>query len=89
MEIIKTKTICDVCYAETGNKKIDIQVIFTTEQNEGRCCKPHLCNEKLNLCNKCLNNVLDNGNYIYANGAMGYNTYFFRKIESWKSNVED
>lgn len=86
MEIIKTKTICDVCGAETGNKKIDIQVIFTTEQNEGRCCKPHLCNEKLNLCNKCLNNVLDKGNYIYANGAMGCNTYFFRKIEGSDSN---
>ena len=28
MEIIKTKTICDVCYAETGNKKIDIQVFL-------------------------------------------------------------
>ena len=67
-------------------KKIDIQVIFTTEQNEGRCCKPHLCNEKLNLCNKCLNNVLDNGNYIYANGAMGCNTYFFRKIEESDSD---
>lgn len=89
MEIIKTKTICDVCGAETGNKKIDIQVIFTTEQNEGRSCKPHLCNEKLNLCNKCLNNVLDNGNYIYANGAMGCNTYFFRKIEGSDSNVKD
>ena len=60
-------------------KKIYIQIIFTTEQNEGRRCKPYLCNEKLNLCNKCLNNVLDNGNYIYANGAMGCNTYFFRK----------
>ena len=86
MEIIKTKTICDVCGEETSNEKIDIQVIFTTEQNEGRCCKPHLCKEKLNLCNKCLNNVLYNGNYIYANGAMGCNTYFFRKIEESDSD---
>lgn len=86
MKIIKTKTICDVCGEETSNEEINIQVIFTTEQNEGRCCKPYLCNEKLNLCNKCLNNVLCNGNYIYANGAMGYNTYFFRKIESIKGS---
>lgn len=85
MEIIKT--ICDVCGEETSNEKIDIQVIFTTEQNEGRCCKPHLCNEKLNLCNKCLNNVLYNGNYICAKGAMGANTYFFRKIESIKRTM--
>lgn len=84
MEIIKT--ICDVCDEETSNEKIDIQVIFTTEQNEGRCCKPYLCNEKLNLCNKCLNNVFYNGNYIYANGAMGCNIYFFRKIEGSDSN---
>lgn len=87
MEIIKT--ICDVCGEETRNKKIDIQVIFTTEQNEGRYHKPYLCNKKLNLCNKCFNNVLYNGNYICANGAMGCNTYFFKKIESWNSNVKD
>ena len=87
MEIIKT--ICDVCDEETRNGKIDIQVIFTTEQNEGLLCKPYLCNEKLNLCNKCLNNALYNGNYIYAKGAMGQNTYFFRKIESRESNVKD
>ena len=55
MEIIKTKTICDVCGAETSNEKIDIQVIFTTEQNEGLCCKPYLCNEKAVISNDCAN----------------------------------
>lgn len=38
---------CDVCGEETSNEKIDIQVISTTEQNEGLCCKSYLCNEKL------------------------------------------
>lgn len=83
-----TKLYCDVCREETTNEEINIQVIFTTEQNEGRCCKHHLCNEKLNLCDKCLNNVLYNGNYIYAKGAMGYNTYFFKKIEQGSDSNE-
>lgn len=80
-----TKTICDICEEETKNEEINIQVIFTTEQNEGRCCKPHLCNEKLNLCDKCLNNVLYHGNYIYGNGAMGHNNYFFKN----RSDIEE
>lgn len=86
MEIIKTKTICDVCKEETNNKETDIQVIFTTEPNESRWRKNHLYNEKLDLCDKCLTNVLYNGNYIYVNGDMGYNTYFFRKIEESDSD---
>lgn len=78
MEKTITKIYCDVCQQETNNKKIDIQVIFLTEQDEGRCVKPYLCNEKLNLCDNCMNTILD-GQYIFAEGAMGCNRYWFEE----------
>ena len=78
MKQIITKIYCDVCKKETKNEEIDIQVIFTTEQNEGKKCPPYLCNEKLNLCDDCIEKIL-NGNYIFASGGMGCNTYSFKK----------
>lgn len=73
-----TKTICDVCNLKTSNEAVNIQVIFTTEQNEGKPCAPYLQSEKLDLCNNCLNKVLHDGYYIFAEGAMGSNKYFFK-----------
>ena len=54
-----------------------IQVIFTTDQTEGRSVKPYLSEADIDICAKCLDNVLE-GNYIYANGAMGHNEYYFK-----------
>lgn len=85
MKIIKT--VCDVCKKETSGDKFDIQVIFTTEQNEGNSCEHYLENKKLNLCDGCLNNILYNGNYVFAEGAMGHNKYSFYKLGD--SNVKD
>lgn len=81
MKKIITKYYCDVCKKETNNEEIDIQVIFTTEQNEGRSCYPHLCNEKLNICDDCMEKILFDGNYIFASGGMGINTYVFKDRE--------
>lgn len=78
MKQIVTKIYCDVCKEETNNEEIDIQVIFTTEQNEGKPIPPHLCSEKLNICDRCMDRILIDGKYIYASGAMGSNIYEFR-----------
>jgi len=77
---------CDIkgCKGIVGNHKehpgvqVPMQVIFTTEQNEGRSTKPYFETIKLDLCDKCFSNTL-NGNYIFASGAMGHNEYYFRR----------
>lgn len=77
METIKY--FCDVCKKELyNNQRTNIQVIFTTEQTEGRSSNPYLCEEKIHLCAICKECVLK-GNYIFAHGAQGYNTYYFEE----------
>jgi len=86
---MKVETIkCDICESEiekyrkleNGNtaehKSEDIQVIFVTEQNEGRASKPHLVIQKLDICDKCREHILM-GSYVYAEGAQGNNRYYF------------
>lgn len=76
------KYLCDVSGCEENvpedlrSKKI--QVIFTTEQTEGRSVKPYLSTETLDICEKCLGRILE-GNYLFGNGAQGYNQYNFAK----------
>jgi ribosomal protein L37AE/L43A len=67
---------CDIdkCENSANHKGLSIQVIFTTEQTEGRNTKPHLSNEKIDICQSCLDKVLE-GNYIFGAGAMGHNCY--------------
>lgn len=69
---------CDVCKKQTQDvlPKIKIQVIFTTEQTEGRSIKPYLSNQDLEICGLCQDHVLK-GNYIFGHGAMGHNDYYF------------
>lgn len=70
---------CDIkgCGAENpANVKKQIQVIFHTEQTEGRGVTPYLSNETIDICSSCLTKVLK-GNYIHGSGAMGYNDYWF------------
>jgi hypothetical protein len=78
----KTIILCDVCEqgamnCEGGKRNQEIQVIFTTEQEEGRTSPAYLSMTKLDLCCDCFMKVL-NGNYIYAQGAMGHNSYEFK-----------
>lgn len=77
-----TKVCCDVCKQDLleSNARTPIQVLFTTEQTEGRGCPTYLQKCVLDLCKSCIDNVLK-GNYIWASGAQGYNTYYFRSKE--------
>lgn len=79
--MIKQIILCDVCEASAsksdgGKKNQDIQVIFTTEQEEGKTCPAYLSMQKLDLCSDCFMKVLL-GHYIYAEGAMGHFSYKF------------
>lgn len=82
----KTLTICtcDVCKeklsVDKDYKSPRIQVIFTTEQTEGRSVSPYLYYLDIDLCEKCYTKLLT-GKYIFAHGAMGYNTYYFKEEE--------
>jgi len=69
---------CDTCKDIANFEAVEIQVIFMTEQNEGRATKPYLCIQKLDLCGYCQDKILK-GNYVFSEGAMGYNRYFFKK----------
>ena len=50
-----------------------------TEQNEGRSCYPYLTKDNIVLCDKCKEIMLMDGKFIYAEGAMGSNKYFFKE----------
>jgi hypothetical protein len=70
---------CDIkgCDKEAEVKGQELQIIFTTEQTEGRLVKPYLQMEKLDICAACLLTVLS-GEAIWAHGAQGHNTYHFK-----------
>jgi hypothetical protein len=72
MEIIKK--VCDICESVTKNEKEEIQVIFTTEQTEGKSCEPYLEIVKMNVCISCKKDILK-GKAVTGWGAMGYNNY--------------
>lgn len=81
MKKVTTVIHCDVCNSTKNVKEdIGIQVIFTTEQTEGRSVKPYLTPDlhKLDLCEDCLDTIIEDGKYLYGRGAMGYNKYEFR-----------
>lgn len=81
---------CDICKEEietliarnanfTGvPERKEIEVIFTTEQTEGRSTTPYLSSERIDICNKCLRKKLE-GIALYAWGAQGYNEYSFKE----------
>lgn len=73
---------CDICKNEYEKDKIRIetriQIIFTTEQTEGRGVSPYLTDKKIDICDVCFERIL-NGQAVFANGAQGCNTYYFRE----------
>jgi len=76
---------CDICKKEDNKiecdiKSVEIQIIFTTDQTEGRSRKPYLSMEELDICEKCMNKILK-GNYLFGSGAQGYNEYWFKEEE--------
>lgn len=72
-EIIK----CDICGSEKDLLEKGMDVIFETEQTEGRSSEPYLERKKLDICKECMVKVLK-GNYVFASGIMGYNKYYFK-----------
>jgi hypothetical protein len=76
----KTTYACDIqdCKNVPEHKKKSIQVIFTTDQTEGRSVAPYLSIETIDICQHCLDIVLK-GNYVYGSGAQGHNTYTLKK----------
>lgn len=69
---------CDLCKEEMVGDETELQVIFETEQNEGRSSEPYLSIEIIDICPKCMKHLLA-GNYVFAVGAMGFNKYYFKK----------
>ena len=68
---------CDVCGKENPKyTDVKMQIIFTTEQNEGYSTKSYFNTKVLDLCEECYNKAL-RGQYIFAAGAMGHNNYSF------------
>lgn len=75
----KIEYTCDIdkCGQFCLPGKDQLQVIFTTEQNEGRPRDRYLHSfYTLDLCDDCKKHLLK-GNYVCAYGAQGYNTYYF------------
>ncbi len=74
-----TVITCDLCKEAlpANSKKVSIQVVFTTEQTEGRSTEPYLCLESIDCCKTCLNRIIDS-HPLWASGAQGYNTYTWR-----------
>jgi hypothetical protein len=69
---------CDICTSKENVKaELDIPVVFTTEQTEGRSCPHYLKFYKLDVCLKCYGIVLS-GKIPFGSGAMGHNTYSFK-----------
>jgi hypothetical protein len=75
----KTITSCDVCGSEIEVAEFLMQVIFTTNQTDGIGCVPYFTMQKMDLCEKCLQEIIKTGKYIFASGAQGYNKYFFKE----------
>ena len=73
VEVVK----CDICNHKNKEiKEVKLDVIFTTEQTEGRGVEPYLQRKTLDICDPCKEHILK-GNYIFGSGAMGFNTYGF------------
>lgn len=68
---------CDMCKKTVQNEKevyqVKLPVRFTTEQTEGRAVEPYIVLQNFDLCYKCL----EKATTITAEGAQGYNKYWF------------
>lgn len=74
----KTETYhCDIkkCERNAVHLAESFQVIFTTEQTEGRSTKPYFSMEKIDICADCKQMMLNSRTYILAHGAQGSNVY--------------
>lgn len=67
---------CDIdgCGKPATKLKQTVQVVFTTEQTEGRPTSPHLSSETMDLCDSCAQRLIERWP-IRGAGAQGHNTY--------------
>lgn len=76
-ETVLKEYFCDLCKKQVEKEnqltKINVPVRFTTEQNEGRACKPYIEQTNFELCEECLGETVK----ITGHGAQGYNEYNF------------
>lgn len=81
----KETLICDLCHKEPEKGTIrlnwQLQVIFTTEQTEGRSVKPYLEIVRLDVCYDCNDHIVKSKEYVVASGAMGQNNYTHSHIK--------
>lgn len=73
---------CDIkhCNNDAIYKEKAFQVIFTTEQTEGRSIKPSPEDAKIDLCEEC-HKIMCSGKQIFAEGAQGHNTFYFKPTQ--------
>lgn len=82
MRIVNYTHYCDLCGTEIKSsmvEKIETNVLFTTEQTEGRPCKPYITKCSIDFCSKCFEEY--KRTLIMASGAQGRNDFRFRKSD--------
>lgn len=73
-----TTIICDVHKCQ--NKVNDfvqgkLQVVFTTEQTEGRSIAPYMTEAMLDVCDEHIGQMIKERKMLTGSGAQGHNTY--------------
>lgn len=74
----KTTTYCDIegCGKESEymRPRRDMQIIMTTETDEGHKCDPYIVHLDIDICQTCYAKILL-GAAIFGEGAQGHNKY--------------
>lgn len=83
---------CDIDKCESKATYINVahNVIFHTEQTEGRYSDPYFEPSKLDLCLEHMGELIV-GKTVHAHGAQGYNTYYIPTPNGeayWKKRCE-
>lgn len=77
-EITTVICTCDICkgeFSEAEIYKLNVPVLFTTNQTDGYSCKPYYTQATLDFCGTCAAKVTR----LIGAGAQGYNEYDFKK----------
>ena len=80
--MIKTIKKCDISDMKHGGiiKSRSVLVIFDHDQEDGKSkTTPHFENVHIEMCDNCWEYMMEQRRYIYAYGAMGFNTYSLKK----------
>lgn len=79
---------CDLCGKESQEKndfkKVRLNVIWTTEQSEGKNCKPYIDDEKLLLCQGCMDRIASSL-IVKAYREHGDNQFEFIEPQDYKN----